>query len=244
MSALEQLFDVHGADIAAVILEPVVGNMGCVPPAEGYLQHLRDITRKHSALLIFDEVMTGFRLARGGAQELYGVTPDITTMGKIIGGGLPVGAYGASKEIMRHIAPAGSVYQAGTLSGNPLAVTAGLTTLRRLQDKAVYEQLERTSARLVSGMIEAAQAAGLETTTNRIGSMWTTFFTNTPVTDWTSANTSNREMYARFFHAMLDEGIYLAPSQFEAGFVSLAHTDDLVDHTIEAAHRAFSRIKN
>lgn len=242
VNAVERLFEMHGAEIAAVILEPVVGNMGCVAPAAGYLESLRDITRKHGALLIFDEVMTGFRLARGGAQELYRVTPDITTMGKIIGGGLPVGAYGAGREIMRHVAPAGSVYQAGTLSGNPLAMTAGLVTLRRLKDKSVYEQLERASARLVCGMMDAAKAAGAETTTNRVGSMWTTFFTPQMVTDWTSANRSDRELYARFFHLMLDEGIYLAPSQFEAGFISLAHTDELIDRTIEAAHKALKEL--
>lgn len=241
MEAVQKLFDEHGEQIAAVILEPVVGNMGLVAPADGFLQALRDITKKYNALLIFDEVMTGFRLAPGGAQELYNVTPDITTMGKIIGGGLPVGAYGASKEIMRHVAPAGSVYQAGTLSGNPLAMTAGLVTLRRLRDKSVYEELERTSARLANGMSEAARAAGLETVTNRVGSMLTTFFTGEPVTDWDSASASDRAAYGRFFHVMLDEGIYLAPSQFEAGFVSLAHTDELIDRTIEAAHKAFRR---
>src|SRR2546423_10277332 len=184
---LEQAFIEHGADIAAVIIEPVVGNMGCVAPHEGYLQKVREITTRHSALLIFDEVMTGFRLARGGAQELYNVRPDITTLGKIIGGGLPVGAYGASREIMRHIAPAGNIYQAGTLSGNPLAMTAGLVTLKRLRDAAVYKQLERASLRLCDGLSKAAREAGIETVTNRVGSMWTAFFTNEPVTDWTSA---------------------------------------------------------
>lgn len=243
MEAVQRLFDEYGEQIAAVILEPVVGNMGLVAPAEGFLQALRDITEKHNVLLIFDEVMTGFRLAPGGAQELYNVVPDITTMGKIIGGGLPVGAYGASKEIMRHVAPAGSVYQAGTLSGNPLAMTAGFVTLRRLRDKSVYEGLERTSARLAHGMSEAARAAGMETVTNRVGSMFTTFFTSQRVTDWASAATSDRAAYGRFFHAMLSEGIYLAPSQFEAGFVSLAHTDEHVDRTIEAAHKAF-RVAN
>lgn len=236
-TALEQAFAEH-ADIAAVIIEPVVGNMGCVPPREGYLQKVRDITRQNGALLIFDEVMTGFRLARGGAQELYNVMPDITTLGKIIGGGLPVGAYGASREIMRHIAPAGPIYQAGTLSGNPLAMTAGLVTLRRLRDSSVYRKLERAGARLCNGLTEAAREAGIQTVTNRVGSMWTAFFTDKPVTDWTSAAKSNREMYAKFFHAMLSEGVYLAPSQFEAGFISLAHTDALIDQTIAAAHKA------
>ena len=203
--ALEQVFKEH-QDIAAVIIEPVVGNMGCVPPRDGYLQTVRELTSKHGALLIFDEVMTGFRLARGGAQELYGITPDITTLGKIIGGGLPVGAYGGSKDLMRNIAPAGAIYQAGTLSGNPLAMTAGLVTLRRLRDGSVYERLEQASARLCDGLAKAAVDAGIETITNRVGSMWTTFFTNEPVTDWTSANKSNRELYGKFFHAMLDQG--------------------------------------
>src|SRR5918911_815668 len=193
--ALAQVFDQFGADVAAVIIEPVVGNMGCVVPREGYLQAVRDLCTRHGALLIFDEVMTGFRLARGGAQELYAVTPDITTLGKIIGGGLPVGAYGGSRDLMNHIAPAGNIYQAGTLSGNPLAMTAGLTTLRRLRDKSIYERLERAGQRLCDGLSQAAREAGFETTTNRVGSMWTSFFTNEPVTDWTSAARSDRELY-------------------------------------------------
>src|SRR5437868_405083 len=240
-AALEQVFDEHGPDIAAVIVEPVVGNMGCVPPRDGSLQHLRDITTRHGALLIFDEVMTGFRLARGGAQELYNVTPDLTTLGKIIGGGLPVGAYGGRRDLMNQIAPAGPVYQAGTLSGNPLAMTAGLTTLKRLRDKAVYAQLERAGARLCAGLADAAHEAGLQTVTNRVGSMFTTFFTNGPVNDWTSASKSDRDRYGRFFHAMLERGIYLAPSQFEAAFIGLAHTDELLDRTIEAARQAFAK---
>jgi glutamate-1-semialdehyde 2,1-aminomutase len=238
--ALARVFDEHGAQIAAVIIEPVVGNMGCVAPRPAYLQAVRDITRRHGALLIFDEVMTGFRLARGGAQELYNVTPDITTLGKIIGGGLPVGAYGASRDIMNHVAPAGPVYQAGTLSGNPLAMTAGLATLRRLRDESVYAQLERAGARLCAGLADAARAAGIATVTNRVGSMWTTFFTSEPVDDWTSAGKSDRDVYGKFFHAMLAEGVYLAPSQFEAGFIGLAHTDELLDQTIAAARAAFA----
>ncbi len=240
--ALQKVFD-EGAEIAAVIIEPVVGNMGCVPPQAGYLQRVREITRKHGALLIFDEVMTGFRLARGGAQELFNVRPDITTLGKIIGGGLPVGAYGASREIMLHVAPAGQMYQAGTLSGNPLAMTAGLVTLKRLRDKSVYERLERASERLCEGMTEAAREVGIETMTNRVGSMWTSFFTSEPVTNWTEATNSDRARYAKFFHLMLDEGVYLAPSQFEAGFVGLAHTDELLERTIEAARKAFRSLK-
>jgi glutamate-1-semialdehyde 2,1-aminomutase len=191
-------------------------------------------------MLIFDEVMTGFRVARGGAQELYGVTPDITCLGKIIGGGLPVGAYGGSRDVMSNIAPAGSIYQAGTLSGNPLAMVAGLLTLRRLKEPKFYETLEQRSAKLCEGLTDAAQAAGVNTVTNRVGSMWTTFFTEHPVSDWTTANTSDRSMYGRFFHAMLDNGVYLAPSQFEAAFVSITHTVEVIDKTIEAAKKAFT----
>ncbi|MGI9069221.1 MAG: glutamate-1-semialdehyde 2,1-aminomutase [Pyrinomonadaceae bacterium] len=238
---LEDVFKQH-RDIAAVIIEPVAGNMGVVAPAAGFLNFTRDITNRNGALLIFDEVMTGFRLARGGAQELYGVTPDITCLGKIIGGGLPVGAYGGSRELMRNIAPTGPIYQAGTLSGNPLAMTAGLLTLRRLRDKSIYQKLESCSAKLCEGLSGAATEAGIATITNRVGSMWTSFFTSEPVTNWTSANKSNRQLYGRFFHAMLDEGVYLAPSQFEAGFVSTTHTDLIVDETIEAARKAFKTL--
>ncbi len=240
-TALEDVFKQY-QDIAAIIIEPVVGNMGCVPPQPGFLDALRDLTTKHGALLIFDEVMTGFRLARGGAQELYGVSPDITCLGKIIGGGLPVGAYGGSRELMRNIAPVGSIYQAGTLSGNPLAMTAGLLTLRRLKDKTIYERLERSSARLCEGLSKAAAGAGIKTITNRVGSMWTSFFTDEPVTNWATANKSNRELYGKFFHAMLDEEVYLAPSQFETGFVSVAHTDAIIEQTIEAARKAFQTL--
>jgi glutamate-1-semialdehyde-2,1-aminomutase len=239
--ALEEVFAEH-ADIAAVIIEPVVGNMGCVPPLPGYLETVRKLTSDHGAILIFDEVMTGFRLARGGAQERYGITPDITTLGKIIGGGLPVGAYGGSREIMNNIAPAGPVYQAGTLSGNPLSMTAGLVTLRRLRDKSVYERLERSNKKLCEGLAAIAQEAGVTTVTNRVGSMWTSFFTSEPVVDWDSANKCNRELYGKFFHAMLDEGVYLAPSQFEAAFVSLAHTDEVIEQTLEAARKAIHRL--
>lgn len=239
--ALAQVFAEH-ADIAAVIIEPVVGNMGCVPPREGFLDAVRKLTRDHGALLIFDEVMTGFRVARGGAQELYGITPDITTLGKIIGGGLPVGAYGGSREIMNHIAPAGPIYQAGTLSGNPLSMTAGLVTLRRLRDKSVYERLESGSQKLCDGLAAAAREAGVTTVTNRVGSMWTNFFTGEAVVDWDSANKSDRQLYGKFFHAMLKEGVYLAPSQFEAAFVSFVHTDEIIEQTVEAVHKAIHRL--
>jgi glutamate-1-semialdehyde 2,1-aminomutase len=243
VAALEEAFNEH-QDLAAVIIEPVVGNMGCVPPQPGYLEAVRKLTKATGTLLIFDEVMTGFRVARGGAQELYNIAPDITTLGKIIGGGLPVGAYGGSREVMNHIAPAGSIYQAGTLSGNPLSMTAGLVTLRRLRDKTVYDRLENSSRKLCEGLAAAAKEAGIKTTTNRVGSMWTSFFTDEPVIDWQTANRSNRERYAAFFHAMLDEGVYLAPSQFEAAFVSLAHTDDFIDQTLIAARQAFARVSS
>jgi glutamate-1-semialdehyde 2,1-aminomutase len=241
VTALEQVFAEH-ADIAAVIIEPVVGNMGCVPPQPGYLEAVRKLTRDHGALLIFDEVMTGFRLARGGAQELYNIRPDITTLGKIIGGGLPVGAYGGSREIMNHIAPAGPVYQAGTLSGNPLSMTAGLITLKRLRDKSVYDRLERASSKLCEGLANAAREAGVASMTNRVGSMWTSFFTSEPVVDWNTANKCDRARYGKFFHAMLDEGVYLAPSQFESAFVSLAHDDEVIERTVKAAKKALTHI--
>lgn len=236
---LRQIFDQY-QDIAAVIIEPVVGNMGCVPPRPGYLKTVRDLCTRNGSLLIFDEVMTGFRVARGGAQELYEIRPDITTLGKIIGGGLPVGAYGGSKELMRNIAPAGSIYQAGTLSGNPLSMTAGLVTLRRLRNKTIYNKLERTSAKLAEGLSQAAHEAGVKNVINRVGSMWTSFFTEEEIVDWDTAAKCDRQRYGKFFHAMLDQGIYLAPSQFEAAFLGLAHTDDLIDRTIEAAAKAFS----
>jgi glutamate-1-semialdehyde 2,1-aminomutase len=243
IAALEQIFRQH-ADVAAVIIEPVVGNMGCVPPEAGYLKAVRELSSRNGALLIFDEVMTGFRIARGGAQERYGVMPDLTTLGKIIGGGLPVGAYGGSRELMNNIAPAGPIYQAGTLSGNPLSMTAGLVTLRRLRERSVYDRLEQASARLCEGLSAAAKDAGIDTVINRVGSMWTSFFNRDAVTDWTTANQSDRKLFGRFFHAMLDQGVYLAPSQFEAGFVSLAHSDEIIDRTVSAARNAFESVKS
>ena len=241
--AVENVFNAHD-DIAAVIVEPVAGNMGVVPPSADFLGRLRQITQRHGALLIFDEVMTGFRVARGGAQELYAVTPDITCLGKIIGGGLPVGAYGGSRDVMSHIAPAGSIYQAGTLSGNPLAMVAGLLTVRRLRQLEFYESLEKRSAKLCKGLSQAAEDAGLKTVTNRVGSMWTSFFTGQSVTNWTTANTSDRVVYGRFFHSMLDNGVYLAPSQFEAAFVSGAHTEEVIEQTVEAARKAFGEMRD
>ena len=238
---LEQTFAEH-SDVAAVIIEPVVGNMGCVPPKPGYLESVRNLCTKNGGLLIFDEVMTGFRVARGGAQERYGIRPDITTLGKIIGGGLPVGAYGGTKELMRNIAPAGPIYQAGTLSGNPLSMTAGLVTLRRLRDKSVYDRLEQASAKLCDGLKSAAIEAGVSNIINRVASMWTGFFTDGEVFDWTTADKCDRTKYGKFFHAMLDEGVYLAPSQFEAAFVSLAHSDEIIQKTISAARKAFKKV--
>ncbi|MGA9640446.1 MAG: glutamate-1-semialdehyde 2,1-aminomutase [Terriglobales bacterium] len=238
---LEQVFKKYKHQIACVIVEPVVGNMGCVPPARGYLEALRAITSRDKALLIFDEVMTGFRVAYGGAQELYAIQPDLTTMGKIIGGGLPVGAYGGASDIMDMVAPLGPVYQAGTLSGNPLAMAAGYATLRYLREhKDVYAKLEKLAAEVVAGVTAAAKDSGVEICNNRVGSMFTWFFAPGPVTDWTSAAKSNTEAFGRFFRSMLESGIYLPPSQFEAAFLSAAHTENDVQQTIAAAKQAFA----
>ena len=241
LDAMEVAFKKFGREIACVIVEPVVGNMGCVPPASLYLDALREITMRAGALLIFDEVMTGFRLAFGGAQERYGVLPDLTTFGKIIGGGLPVGAYGGPKEIMDLVAPLGTVYQAGTLSGNPLAMAAGLATLRYLHShkSTVYNALEMRSAELVEGVAAAAKEAKVPLFYNRVGSMFTWFFTASPVTDWTSAAKCDTRAFGRFFHAMLDRGVYLPPSQFESAFLSAAHTQADVEETISVAKQAF-----
>jgi glutamate-1-semialdehyde 2,1-aminomutase len=238
--AVKEAFDRHPREIAAVIVEPVAGNMGVIPPEPGFLEHLREMTREADTLLIFDEVITGFRVALGGAQERFGIRPDLTCLGKIIGGGLPVGAYGGRGEIMQQISPLGPVYQAGTLSGNPLAMAAGLATLRLLTEPGVYDHLERLTRRLVEGLSEAARGASAAYTSNRVGSMFTGFFADQPVDDYASAKLANTRWYARFFHAMLDRGIYFAPSQFEAGFVSLAHTDADIDATLNAALGAFA----
>ncbi|NQU75508.1 MAG: glutamate-1-semialdehyde 2,1-aminomutase [Planctomycetes bacterium] len=241
VKAAKRAFDEHGADVAGMILEPVCGNMGVVLPVKGYLQALRELCDSHKALLIFDEVITGFRLAFGGAQEVFGVQPDITTLGKIIGGGLPVGAYLGSAKIMSQLAPLGDVYQAGTLSGNPLAMAAGLATLEPLRDGAAYGRLEGLGAAMVEEMAEAADKAKLgdRICIQRAGSMLTVFFTAGAVTDYASAAKSNLHAYAAFFHAMLDAGIYLPPSQFEAWFISLAHTQNDITITAEAAVGAF-----
>jgi len=239
--ALEQAFKKFSNQIACVIVEPVVGNMGCVPPARGYLEALRTITKRDKAVLIFDEVMTGFRLAFGGAQELYKIQPDLTTLGKIIGGGLPVGAYGGPSEIMDLVAPLGPMYQAGTLSGNPLAMAAGYAQLRYLCDhKEIYAKLDKLSEELVTGVAAAADEAELPLTHNRVGSMFTWFFTPDPVTSWDSAAKSDTKAFARFFRAMLENGIYLPPSQFEAAFLSAAHSGKDIQQTITAAKQAFA----
>ncbi len=239
LEAVKGLVKEMGKEIACIILEPVAGNMGVVPPADGYLEGLRKVCDDYGILLIFDEVMTGFRVSKGGAQELYGVYPDITCLGKVIGGGMPVGAYGGSKEIMSSIAPEGNVYQAGTLSGNPLAMSAGLAQLKVLSEPGIYEKLEEKSAYLEQGIMEAAKKSGIDIHGNRVGSMGCLFFCGSRVTDFESAKKSDTEKYARFFRAMLEEGIYLAPSQFEAYFVSTAHEEKDLDKTIEAARKAF-----
>jgi glutamate-1-semialdehyde 2,1-aminomutase len=240
--ALELAFKKFSKQIACVIVEPVVGNMGCVPPSPMYLDALREITERENSVLIFDEVMTGFRVAFGGAQERYGILPDLTTLGKIIGGGLPVGAYGGPSEIMDMVAPLGPVYQAGTLSGNPLAMAAGLATLSYLRNhkNKLYLGLDLLSAQLTEGVMAAAKAAGVAMCCNRVGSMFTWFFSEGPVTDWTTAARCDTQAFARFFRAMLDRGVYLPPSQFEAAFLSAAHTEKDVHQTIAAAKQVFA----
>jgi glutamate-1-semialdehyde 2,1-aminomutase len=243
IASVERLLEAYPQDIAGVIVEPVAGNMGVVPPAEGFLSALRRLTAENEALLIFDEVITGFRLAYGGAQNLYGVTPDITCLGKIIGGGMPVGAYGGRREIMEMVAPLGPMYQAGTLSGNPLAVTAGITTLKELRKPGVYDQLDSLAQRLTRGLSSAFSRMEVPATINRVGSMFTGFFTPWPVQSLAQVEQSDTSMYSRYFHAMLERGVYLAPSQFEAGFISLAHTEEDIDKTIETAAEALKDLR-
>ena len=242
IASVEGLFDAWPDDIAAVIVEPVAGNMGVVPPARGFLEGLRSLTEANGALLIFDEVITGFRVAYGGAQTLFGITPDITTMGKIIGGGLPVGAYGGREEIMQQVAPLGPMYQAGTLSGNPLAVAAGVATLTELQRPGVYEQLEATAARLIDGVSAAFARAEVPSTVNRVASMFTGFFNPGPVSALAQVEQSDTAAYGRYMRALLERGVYVAPSQFEAGFVSITHTDADVDRTVEVVGEALASL--
>jgi glutamate-1-semialdehyde 2,1-aminomutase len=242
VAAVRSVVESFPGEVAAVLVEPIAGNMGVVPPADGYLEGLRALCDETGVLLIFDEVMTGFRVSFGGAQQLYGVTPDITTMGKIIGGGMPVGAYGASADLMSNLSPVGPVYQAGTLSGNPAAMAAGLATLAALREEGFYENLEQRSAALDAGLRGAAEQAGLadKVCFHRVGSMLCCFFTPGPVTDYASATASNAEAFAAYFHALLDAGVYIAPSQFEAMFVSAAHTDEEISQTVAAAEDAFA----
>lgn len=240
--AVRNSFRQHGKEIACVIVEPVAGNMSCVPPAPGFLQTLRELCTQYGSLLIFDEVMTGFRVARGGAQALYGVSPDLTTLGKIIGGGMPVGAFGGKRDIMERIAPLGPVYQAGTLSGNPVAMAAGLATLDLLQDAEFYPQLTVKTHALTDGLRDAARQARVAFTTNQVCGMFGLFFTDAPqITNYAEVAACDTERFKRFFHAMLDEGVYLAPSAFEAGFLSTAHTQTDIDTTVAAARKAFAR---
>jgi len=240
---LNEVFSEKGDTIAAVIVEPVAGNMGLVPPEPGFLETLRKLTQDHGAILIFDEVMTGFRVAYGGGQALYGVTPDLTCMGKIIGGGLPVGAYGGRSEIMSQIAPEGPVYQAGTLSGNPVAMAAGMATLKCLQKPGFYEALEARSAMLAEGLKGAAAKAGIPVAGNRVGSMLGMFFTEQPVSDFAEAQKSDVALFSRYYRAMLNEGVYLAPSQYEAAFVSSAHSERDIETTIQAAAKVFQTLR-
>jgi len=242
LAAVEALFEANPDQIAAVIIEPVAGNMGVVPPAEGFLSGLRELTQNQGALLIFDEVMTGFRVAPGGAQALYGVMPDLTTLGKVIGGGLPVGAYAGRREIMEQVAPAGPMYQAGTLSGNPLAMTAGIETLKVLREPGVFDDLVARTERLCAGVGKAARDAGVPVTQTQVGTMFCTYFTPGPVVNWDSASQSDTEQFGRFFQAMLAAGVYVAPSQFEAGFMSTVHTDEVIEATIDAARTAFRNV--
>lgn len=242
LHSVQQILRDKGKQIACIIVEPIAGNMGVVPPAPDFLQALRQLTLDNDSLLIFDEVISGFRVHYGGAQALYGITPDLTVLGKIIGGGLPVGAYGGRKEIMDQIAPAGPVYQAGTLSGNPLAVTAGLATLKQLRAKNVYKKLEERSAALAEGIGKEAKRASIPLVQHRVGSMMTSFFASEPVVDWNSAKRSDTKRYGQFFHQMLQQGIYLAPSQFEAVFLSTAHSSADIERTIKAARVAFKAL--
>ena len=238
LTAAQALFAEQGSDIAALIIEPVAGNMNCIPPKDGYLQGLRELCTRHGALLIFDEVMTGFRVALGGAQAHYGITPDLTTLGKIIGGGMPVGAYGGRRDLMEQIAPAGPIYQAGTLSGNPVAMAAGLAMLELIQAPGFYERLAASTRLLTDGLQAVADGEEIPFSTNRVGGMFGLFFTREKVDGYTQATAADTAMFNRFFHGMLEHGVYLAPSAFEAGFLSSAHSDDDIAATLDAARAA------
>ncbi len=242
IEAIKQVMDAKGDKVACVIIEPVAGNMGLVPPAAGFLESLRALTEKHGVILIFDEVMTGFRVAYGGAQTLYGIAPDLTCFGKVIGGGLPVGAYGGKKEIMSQIAPQGPVYQAGTLSGNPIAMIAGIATLEQLKKEGVYESLAEKSSRLATGLAAAAQKSGIAARVDHVGSMLGMFFTDQDVTNFEDAKTCDLERFAAFYQGMRQQGIYIAPSQFEVLFLSAAHSDEHIDATINAVQRVLEEL--
>ncbi len=243
LAAVEQLLEQHGREIAAVIVEPVAGNMGVVPPVPGFLEGLRRITKDSGSLLVFDEVMTGFRVHRGGAQSLYGVEPDLTALGKVIGGGLPVGAYGGRREVMEMMAPTGPVYQAGTLSGNPLAMAAGIATLDAVERGEVWNSLEARGAQLADGLATVARDEGVAVRVNRVGTMLSLFFTDREVTDWESAATSNTRLFAAYFSRLLENGVYVAPSQFEACFLSVAHDRAVIEETVEAAARSLHSMR-
>jgi glutamate-1-semialdehyde 2,1-aminomutase len=242
IDGITQVMENQGQKIAGVIVEPVAGNMGCVPPVPGFLEALRKLTEDSGSLLIFDEVMTGFRVAYGGAQTLYGISPDLTCFGKIIGGGLPVGAYGGRQDIMESIAPQGSIYQAGTLSGNPVAMAAGIATLKQLNQPDFYQDLDRKSDRLATGLLAAAKKAGIKASAERVGSMLGLFFTDQKVRNFDDAKTCNLELFSAYYKCMRDRGIYLAPSQFETAFVSAAHTDEHIDATVRAAEETFAQL--
>jgi glutamate-1-semialdehyde 2,1-aminomutase len=242
VDAVQKVMDEKGDDVACIIVEPVAGNMGLVPPGNGFLQALRELTETHGAILIFDEVMTGFRVAYGGAQSLFSITPDLSCFGKVIGGGLPVAAYGGKRDIMSQIAPQGSVYQAGTLSGNPIAMAAGIATLEELKKDGVYESLEKKTERLKTGLANAAQKAGIAAKVGHVGSMLGMFFTDQNVANFEDAKTCDLELFSRFYQGMRLEGIYIAPSQFEVLFVSVAHTDEHIDATINAAERVLENL--
>ena len=242
LDSVELLYKKYPEQIAAIIVEPVAGNMGVVPPQPGFLEGLRSITKREGTVLIFDEVMTGFRVHPGGAQALYNIKPDLTTLGKVIGGGLPVGAYGGRKEIMELVAPSGKVYQAGTLAGNPLAMSAGIATLELIREQNVWVKIEELAKQLEQGIGVAAAKAGVPITQTRVGTMFTTFFGDIQARDWSTVKEANAEQFAKFFRMMLEQGVYLAPSQFEAGFISITHTAETIDHTLEAVQVALASL--